>query len=248
MDLMTLSCIAAFAPLVGSIVAGLLGWKLGRAFSHWATILSVAISFAASAAAFAGAGLVPGATPQAANNAGRKKYALKKSINQWAFPYPDRMNLEECLKLAKDAGFDGIELNYDLDNDLSPKSGTREYEKIRALADRIGFHYKWDDASHQWAHATGIMVATPEGKLSQYFYGLEYSGRDLRLSLVEASHGKIGNVVDRVLLYCYHYDAATGKYGIVVMRTIRIFGTATALLLFAFMFAMFRREAREGRL
>jgi protein SCO1/2 len=119
---------------------------------------------------------------------------------------------------------------------------------IRALADRIGFHYKWDDASHQWAHATGIMVATPEGKLSQYFYGLEYSGRDLRLSLVEASHGKIGNLVDRVLLYCYHYDAATGKYGIVVMRTIRIFGAATALALFAFMFVMFRREAREGRL
>jgi protein SCO1/2 len=119
---------------------------------------------------------------------------------------------------------------------------------LRALTDSIGFHYKWDDSSRQWAHATGIMVVTPEGKLSQYFYGLEYSGRDLRLSLVEASHEKIGNIVDRVLLYCYHYDPATGKYGIVVIRTIRIFGTATALALFAFMFVMFRREAREGRL
>jgi hexulose-6-phosphate isomerase len=68
-----------------------------------------------------------------------KKYAdMKKSINQWAFPYPDRMNLEECLRLAKSAGFDGIELNYDLDNDLSPKSGTAEYHKIRKLADQIG--------------------------------------------------------------------------------------------------------------
>ena len=67
-----------------------------------------------------------------------KRYEFKKSINQWAFPYPERMNLEECLKLAKDAGFDGIELNYDLDNDLSPKSGTPQYEKIRAMADRIG--------------------------------------------------------------------------------------------------------------
>lgn len=67
-----------------------------------------------------------------------RRYDMKKSINQWAFPYPDRMNLEKCLRLAKDAGFDGIELNYDLDNDLSPKHGTRDYEKIRKLADKIG--------------------------------------------------------------------------------------------------------------
>ena len=70
--------------------------------------------------------------------ASTKRYDMKKSINQWAFPYPDRMNLEECLRLAKDAGFDGIELNYDLDNDLSPKSGTKEYTAIRKLADKIG--------------------------------------------------------------------------------------------------------------
>ena len=67
-----------------------------------------------------------------------KRYTMRKSINQWAFPYPDRMNLERCLRLAKDAGFDGIELNYDLDNDLSPKHGTRHYERIRKLADKIG--------------------------------------------------------------------------------------------------------------
>src|SRR5437762_12288153 len=67
-----------------------------------------------------------------------KKYDMKKSINLWAFPYPQRMNLEECLTLAKNAGFDGIELNYNLDDDLSPKSGTREYHAIRKMADRIG--------------------------------------------------------------------------------------------------------------
>ena len=67
-----------------------------------------------------------------------KRYDMKKSINQWAFPYPDRMDLEKCLRLAKDAGFDGIELNYDLDNNLSPKHGTKDYEKIRKLADKIG--------------------------------------------------------------------------------------------------------------
>lgn len=98
-----------------------------------------ALMGAALAAAAIGANNA-GAAPPAADprRASAKRYEFKKSINQWAFPYPERMNLEECLRLAKDAGFDGIELNYDLDNDLSPKSGTREYEKIRALADKIG--------------------------------------------------------------------------------------------------------------
>jgi hexulose-6-phosphate isomerase len=92
---------------------------------------------AASAAALAAAGFTSAAAPQAANPV-RKKYPFKKSINQWAFPYPERMNLEQCLRLARDAGFDGIELNYDLDNDLSPKSGPKEYAAIRRMAEKIG--------------------------------------------------------------------------------------------------------------
>lgn len=92
---------------------------------------------AASAAALTAAGFTSAATPPAANPV-RKKYAFKKSINQWAFPYPEKMNLEQCLRLAKDAGFDGIELNYDLDNDLSPKSGPKEYAAIRRTAEKIG--------------------------------------------------------------------------------------------------------------
>jgi len=87
------------------------------------------------------AGLPAAAAPAAAFDARRaspKKFAMKKSINLWAFPYPDRMNLRECLQLAKKAGFDGIELNYDLDNDLSPKAGTREFQAIRKMADEIG--------------------------------------------------------------------------------------------------------------
>ena len=91
---------------------------------------------AASAAALAG-GLATSATPQAANPV-RKKYPFKKSINLWAFPYPERMTLEQCLRLAKDAGFDGIELNYDLDNDLSPKAGTKDFQAIRKTAADIG--------------------------------------------------------------------------------------------------------------
>src|SRR4051812_46461517 len=95
----------------------------------------------AMSAALGGA-FVAGAGQPAADAAGsppaKKRYPMKKSINQWAFPYPDRMNLEQCLRLAKAAGFDAIELNYDLDNDLSPKSGEKEYAAIRALADKVG--------------------------------------------------------------------------------------------------------------
>ena len=92
----------------------------------------------ASSAAMLGAAGGLTATAQKPDDKPRKRYAFKKSINLWAFPYPERMNLEQCLRLAKDAGFDGIELNYDLDNDLSPKSGTKEYQAIRRLADQIG--------------------------------------------------------------------------------------------------------------
>src|SRR4051812_26432138 len=95
----------------------------------------------AMSAALGGA-FVAGAGQPAADAAGsppaKKKYAMKKSINQWAFPYPEKMNLEQCLRLAKDAGFDGIELNYDLDNDLSPKNGPKEYAAIRRTAEKIG--------------------------------------------------------------------------------------------------------------
>src|SRR5579862_5132559 len=93
-----------------------------------------AFSAAAGAGLFASGELLADETKKPP----RKRYAMKKSINQWAFPYPEKMNLEQCLRLAKDAGFDGIELNYDLDNDLSPKSGTKEYAEIRKLADKIG--------------------------------------------------------------------------------------------------------------
>jgi protein SCO1/2 len=124
---------------------------------------------------------------------------------------------------------------------------TGDAAAIQSLTKSLGFRYKWDNQSQQWAHATAIMVATPAGKVGQYFFGLEYSARDLRLSLVQSSAGDLGNVVDQVLLYCYHYDPATGKYGLLVIRTVRLFGAATALALFGFMFVMFRRDARAAR-
>ena len=124
---------------------------------------------------------------------------------------------------------------------------TGDEASIRGLTSSIGFRYAWDANSSQWAHATGIVVATPEGKIGKYFYGLEYSARDIRLSLVEASSEKIGTLADRVLLYCYHYNPITGKYGLIVMRSVQFLSALTALALFGFIFTMFRREARAGR-
>jgi hexulose-6-phosphate isomerase len=105
--------------------------------SRRAALKSALAAVGAAALAPAARGADPEAKPDV-RRAATKRYEMKKSINLWAFPYPDRMNLRECLQLAKDAGFDGIELNYDLDNDLSPKSGAQEYAEIRKMADRIG--------------------------------------------------------------------------------------------------------------
>jgi|SRR5215213_8226689 len=99
-------------------------------------------------------------------------------------------------------------------------------EQITAAA---GFQYRYDEATKQFAHASAIMLTTPEGKLSRYFYGIDYPARDLRLGLIESSANKIGSPVDQLLLYCYHYDPATGKYGAVIMNVMRIAGVITML-------------------
>ncbi len=104
---------------------------------------------------------------------------------------------------------------------------TGQQEQIAALADSVGFRYKYDTEIKQYAHAAGIMILTPDGKVSQYFYGVEFSPKDIRLSLVEASQGKIGTVVDQLMLFCYHYDPATGKYGAAIMNILRLAALAT---------------------
>jgi len=102
---------------------------------------------------------------------------------------------------------------------------------IRALTQAVGFHYNFDPQTRQFAHATGIIVLTPQGKVSRYFYGIQYPARDVRLALVEASNEKIGNPVDAVLLFCCQYDPATGKYGILISRVLQISGLVTVLAL-----------------
>jgi protein SCO1/2 len=118
---------------------------------------------------------------------------------------------------------------------------------ITRITKAAGFRFKWDESRGQFAHASGIMVATPDGRLARYFYGIEYSPRDLRLGLVEASAGRIGTPVDQVLLYCFHYDPTSGKYGAVVIRMIRLAGAATVAVLVISLWLMSRRRARVVR-
>lgn len=128
---------------------------------------------------------------------------------------------------------------------------TGKQEQISALANAVGFRYAWDPQIQQFAHASGIMLLTPDGHVAQYYYGIEYAPRDIQYGLIEASKGKIGNIVDAVVLYCYHYDPEKGKYGAVIFNILRLSALATVLVLGGFMFIMFRRDmlaARQSRL
>ena len=103
---------------------------------------------------------------------------------------------------------------------------TGEAPQIKAVTSAAGFFYKWDEQTQQFAHVSGVLVITPDGRLSRYFYGIEYSPKELRLALVESGQGHIGSLVDELLLYCYHYDPANGRYGAVVMNLVRLGGVA----------------------
>ncbi len=119
---------------------------------------------------------------------------------------------------------------------------TGDEPQIKALASAVGFRYAYDPDSKQFAHASVIMVLTPEGKISKYFYGISYPSRELRLGLVDASEGRIGTPVDAVLLFCYHYDPATGKYGVLISHVLQIAGGITILAIGALIFVLGRRE------
>ena len=119
---------------------------------------------------------------------------------------------------------------------------TGDQPNIKKLADEIGFRYKYLPQNKQYAHATGIMILTPQGKVARYFFGIGYEPRDVRLALLEAGQGKIGSPTEQILLYCYHYDPSTGKYGLVVFRVLQIAGLLTVLILGSFMLVSFRRD------
>jgi protein SCO1/2 len=114
-------------------------------------------------------------------------------------------------------------------------------DAINSLTKAAGFDYEYDPKTRQFAHTAAILILTPEGRIAQYYYGIEYPPKDLRLGLVEAGTGKIGNVVDALLLYCYHYDPEQGKYSATILRVLRLAGVATMLFIGTLIFVMIRR-------
>lgn len=166
-------------------------------------------------------------------NVGQEFNVLTVSFDPRDTPQAARENKERYLKRYRRSG-----------SDQGWHFLTGKKDQIDTLAQALGFRYVWDQENQQFAHGSGIMLITPEGHIAQYYYGIEYDPRNVRLGLVEASKGKIGTIVDQILLYCYHYDPRQGKYGAAVFNILRASALATVLVLGGFMLLMFRRERR----
>jgi protein SCO1/2 len=122
---------------------------------------------------------------------------------------------------------------------------TGDHATIDSLADAIGFHYAYDGEQDEYAHASGVVILTPQGRIARYFFGIEYAPNDLRLGLVEASQNRIGSLVDQLMLLCYHYDPTTGKYSLLIMNVLRGAGVLTVTLLGATIFLLSRKDSNK---
>jgi protein SCO1/2 len=125
---------------------------------------------------------------------------------------------------------------------------TGDENSIKKLTAAVGFHYIYDPKIKQFAHATGLMVLTPEGTLSRYFYGVEYAPRDMQFALIDASHHEVGSAVDKILLLCYCYDPTTGKYGFIISNVLRVSATLMILLVGGGIFLLLRKERKDRKL
>jgi protein SCO1/2 len=121
---------------------------------------------------------------------------------------------------------------------------TGDKASVDALTSAVGFRYVWDAEQKQFAHATGVLVLTPQGKIARYFFGIEYPAKDLRLGLIEASEERIGNVVDQLLLLCYHYDPKSGRYTAAIQNIVRAGATLTLAAVLGLVFTLLRHEKR----
>jgi protein SCO1/2 len=123
---------------------------------------------------------------------------------------------------------------------------TADEASIARLTSAAGFTYQWDQTTGQFAHVSGLLTLTPDGRLARYFYGVEYSPKELRLALVESGQGRIGSAVEELLLYCFNYDPTTGRYGWAVMTLVRLGGLLTVAAVLVFVVMMRRREGRAS--
>ena len=123
---------------------------------------------------------------------------------------------------------------------------TGDEAAIQALTKAVGFRYIWDPVTKQYAHVGGIMILTPQGKVSRYFYGIEYAPRDLRFGVIDASAGKVGSLADQIILYCYMYNPERGTYALVLMRLLRVFASFTLVTLLALFLYLRRKEKQRA--
>ncbi len=124
---------------------------------------------------------------------------------------------------------------------------TGEAPAIDALTETVGFNYVYDETEGQFVHGSAIMIISPKGTVSHYFFGIEYPSEDIRLALIESSEEKLGNVFDQIMLYCFNYDPEQGRYGVAIMNAMRLAGLATLLAMGSFMVVMFKRDRRRRR-
>ena len=124
---------------------------------------------------------------------------------------------------------------------------TGEAPAIDALTESVGFNYVYDETDGQFVHGSAIMIISPKGTVSHYFFGIEYPSEDIRLALIESSEEKLGNVFDQIMLYCFNYDPEQGRYGVAIMNAMRLAGLATLLAMGSFMVVMFKRDRRRRR-
>jgi len=122
---------------------------------------------------------------------------------------------------------------------------TGTQEAIDRVTSAAGFSYKWDDKSNQFAHAAGVMIVTPEGKMSRYFYGIDYAPKDIKFGVMDSAQNKVGSATEKLLLYCYHYDPASGKYGFAILKAMRIAGVFTLLGMGTMFYAFWRRNKKR---
>lgn len=121
---------------------------------------------------------------------------------------------------------------------------TGSQASIDAAAGAAGFGYQWDEKSNQFAHAGGVMVTTPDGRMARYFYGIDYSPKDLKFGIMESAENRVGNAAEQLLLYCFHYDPATGKYGLAILSVLRIAAVFTLAAMAAVGFVFWRRNKK----
>jgi protein SCO1/2 len=122
---------------------------------------------------------------------------------------------------------------------------TGTQDAIDKVTSAAGFSYKWDEKSEQFAHAAGVMIVTPDGKMSRYFYGIDYAPKDVKFGIIDSAESKVGSASEKLLLYCYHYDPATGKYGFAILRVMRIFGVLTLLGMGTMIFALWKKNKKR---